>query len=165
MGVLAVGDQMNRLRSAGAQLFALVGLLLLGLAIARGVDLALAYERLLATGDGREFSATLGLLGTLFLPLAGTLLLAALLLTFPSGRRLPTVPSRILGSLASLLAFAVLVVVAARAVASDEVVAGAGTDLLLALALDFLLALPVACLVASLAVSGFALWRAGSREY
>jgi hypothetical protein len=165
MGVLAVETLMNRLRSAVAQLFALVGLLILGLAIARGVDLAFAYESLMATGDGREFSATLGLLGTLFLPLAGTLLLTALLLSFPTDRRLPTLPSRILSGLASLLAFVVLVVVAARAVAGDEVVVGAGTDLLLALQLDFLFALPVACLVASLAVGSFALWRAGSREY
>lgn len=156
---------MNRLRSAVAQLLALVGLLILGLAIARGVDLALAYELLMATGDGREFSATLGLLGTVFLPLAGTLLLSALLLSFPTHRRLPTLPSRILSSMASLLAFVVLVVVAARAVAGDEVVVGAGTDLLLALQLDFLFALPVACLVASLGVGAFALWRAGSREF
>ncbi len=155
---------MNRLRSAAAQLLALIGLLVLGLSLARGLDLALAYERMRMTGDGRAFSALLGMLGTVYLPLAGTLLLLALVLSLPSGARLPVVRARLLGVTASAMAFAVVVVVASRAVDAQLLGVAFSDDLLLALQLDLALALPVACLVAALAASGLALWRAGSRE-
>ncbi len=155
---------MHRIRSAAAQLFALVGLLVLGLSIARAVDLALAFERLRATGDGRGFSELLWMLGAVYLPLAGTLLLAALLLSLPRGVRLPVIPARLLGSIVAALAFVVLVGVASRAVGADALGLRAGGDLVVALELDLALALPVACLVATLAASGLALWRAGSRE-
>lgn len=154
---------MSRLRSAAAQLFALFGLLVLGLAIARALDLALAYEHWRLTGDGRTFSAILSMLGTVYLPVAGTMLLAALVLSLPRGVRLPVLRARLLGFVATFLSFAVLVVVAARAVAAEGLAAGAG-DLLVTLGLELALALPVAFLVAALAGTGVALWRAGSRE-
>ena len=155
---------MNRLRSILAQLLALIGLLVLGLSVARGLDLAFAYERMRETGDTRYYSALLGMLGTVYLPLAGTLLLLALVLSLPRGARLPVIRARLLGFAATIIAFGVLVVVASRAVDAELLGMNFGNDLLLALQLDLALALPVACLVFALAASGLALWRAGARE-
>jgi hypothetical protein len=156
---------MARTRTALAQLFALLGLLVLGLALARTLDLGVAYERMVQTGDGYVFSALLGLVGALYLPLAGALLLGALLLSIPSGARLPRWRSKIVGALAIFLSFVVMVVIAARSVAREDIGLRLGNDsVLYALGLQLLLAIPVAALVTMLAASGLRLWRSGARE-
>lgn len=155
---------MSRVRTWSAQLFALVGLLVLGLALARTFDLGLAYEQMRAGGDGYQFATLLGLVGLLYLPLAGALLLGALVLSLPHGARLPRIRARLTGSLAVLLAFVVLVVIAARSVGADLSIPAPSEDVATILGFDLVLALPVACLVAMLATSGIVLWRSGARE-
>jgi len=156
---------MARARSAFAQLLALLGLLVLGLALARTLDLGAAYERMVQTGDGYVFSALLGLVGALYLPLAGALLLAALLLSIPAGSRLPRWRSRIVGALAILLSFVVMVVIAARSVAHEDLgLRLPSDDVIYALVVQLALAVPVAALVTMLAASGLRLWRSGPHE-
>jgi hypothetical protein len=156
---------MARARTALAQLFALLGLLMLGLALARTLDLGVAYERMVETGDGFAFTALLGLVGALYLPLAGALLLAALLLSIPRDAALPRWRSRIVGAFALLLSFVVLVVVAARSVGREDLGLPPTTgDLLYLLGLQLGLAVPIAALVVMLAASGLRLWRSGARE-
>ena len=145
-----------------AQLLALAGLVTLGLSIARAFDLAVAFEHLRATGDGATFYWLLELLGTVYLPTCGALLLAGLLLSLPRGVKLPQIPTRFFSTIVFVLAFVVLVVVAARAVDRDALGLAQYTPYM-AFGLDLAAAIPVAMLLTMLTASGLMLWRAGAR--
>ena len=146
-----------------AQLLALAGLVSLGLSIARAFDLGLAFEHMRTTGDGTTFYWLLELLGTVYLPTSGALLLAGLLMSLPQGARLPRIPTRFISLVVFLLAFVVLVVVSARAVDRDALGLGQSAAMI-AVGLDFAAAVPVAMLLTMLTASGVALWRMGGRE-
>ncbi len=151
------------MRHALAQLLAFAGLVSLGLTIARAYDLFVAFERMRATGDVTVFYWLLEMLGTVYLPVSGTLLLAGLLLSLAPGTRLPRIRARFVAALVFALTFVVLLVVAARAVDRDALgLARYAPDV--AFGLDLAAAVPVAILLTLLTVSGLRLWRATASE-
>ena len=70
-----------------------------------------------------------------------------------------------MGALAILLSFVVMVVIAARSVAHEDLgLRLPSDDVMYALVVQLALAVPVAALVTMLAASGLRLWRSGPHE-